>query len=44
MFALRDEKERRLQSSYEVTLKMRKVHSLIETPIIKESSNQLKGG
>jgi hypothetical protein len=37
-------KQRRLQSSYEVTLRIKTVHLMVETPITEESSNQLKEG
>jgi hypothetical protein len=37
-------KQRRLQSSYDIILRKRIIHAMVETPIIKESGNQLNGG
>jgi hypothetical protein len=41
MFARRDE-TKRLQSLYEVILRKRIIHAMVETPITKESGNRLK--
>jgi hypothetical protein len=41
---LEEMKQRRLQSSYDVILRKRIIHAMVETPITKESGNQLKGG
>jgi hypothetical protein len=41
---LEEMKQRRLQSSYDVILRNRIIHAMVETPIIKENGNQLKGG
>jgi hypothetical protein len=43
MFARGDE-TRRLQSLYEVILRKRIIHVMVEPPVTKESDNQLKGG
>jgi hypothetical protein len=39
---LKEMKQRRLQSSYDVILRKRIIHAMVETPIPKEGSNQLK--
>jgi hypothetical protein len=41
---LEEMKQRRLQNSYDVILRKRIIHAMVETPIIKESGNQLKEG
>jgi hypothetical protein len=41
---LEEMKQIRLQSSYDVILRKRMIHAMVEIPITKESDNQLKGG
>jgi hypothetical protein len=43
IFAQGDE-TRRLQRLYEVILRKRIIHAMVEPPTTKESGNQLKGG
>jgi hypothetical protein len=42
IFARGDE-TRRLQKIYEVILRKKIIHAMVESPITKESGNQLKG-
>jgi hypothetical protein len=41
---LEEMKQRRLQSSYDMILRKRIIHAMVETLITKESGNQLKEG
>jgi hypothetical protein len=37
-------KQRRLQSSYDMILRKRMIHAMVETSITKESGNQFRAG
>jgi hypothetical protein len=44
VYLLKEMRQRRLQNLYEVILRKRIIHAMVEPQTTKESGNQLKGG